>query len=82
MNQQDAKLRILLTAKELFAKQGFDGTSVRQIAVTYTKKASRPRLQTLCKKKSLKPRDWQFKETFFARRSDDGLKVDVDRQLI
>ncbi|WP_240420707.1 TetR/AcrR family transcriptional regulator [Paenibacillus periandrae] len=31
MNQQDAKLRILLTAKELFAKQGFDGTSVRQI---------------------------------------------------
>ncbi|MFC4768110.1 TetR family transcriptional regulator [Effusibacillus consociatus] len=29
--QQDVKMRILLAAKKLFAKQGFDGTSVRQI---------------------------------------------------
>jgi AcrR family transcriptional regulator len=28
---QDIKMRILLAAKELFAEQGFDGTTVRQI---------------------------------------------------
>lgn len=29
--EQDIKLRILLAAKELFAEQGFDGTTIRQI---------------------------------------------------
>lgn len=29
--ESDMKIRILLSAKKLFAKQGFDGTSVRQI---------------------------------------------------
>lgn len=29
--QQDIKMRILLAAKKLFAQQGYDGTSVRQI---------------------------------------------------
>lgn len=31
MEPQDIKLRILLAAKKLFAKQGYDGTSVREI---------------------------------------------------
>lgn len=30
-NENDAKMRILMAAKKLFAKQGFDATSVRQI---------------------------------------------------
>jgi AcrR family transcriptional regulator len=30
-NEQDMKTKILLAAKKLFAKQGFDGTTVRQI---------------------------------------------------
>jgi len=30
-NENDAKIRILIAAKKLFAKQGFDATSVRQI---------------------------------------------------
>ncbi len=30
-SEMDAKMRILLAAKQLFAEQGFDGTSVRQI---------------------------------------------------
>lgn len=29
--ESEMKMRILLAAKKLFAKQGFDGTSVRQI---------------------------------------------------
>lgn len=30
-HEQDAKMRILMAAKKIFAKQGFDATSVRQI---------------------------------------------------
>ncbi|GAA3400342.1 TetR family transcriptional regulator [Paenibacillus hodogayensis] len=32
MTLMDARLRILVTAKKLFAKQGYDGTSVREIS--------------------------------------------------
>lgn len=31
MEEKDVKLRILLAAKELFAEQGYDGTTIRQI---------------------------------------------------
>lgn len=31
LSETDVKMRILMSAKSLFAKQGFDGTSVRQI---------------------------------------------------